>query len=771
MRKSNWARLASVLPAVSVFALPAVAFAQEGEGAVNDDIIVTARFRSENLQETPLAITAVTGDDLAKRGAVDLTDVGGLAPNLFLAAGGTAFGKSAGVSIRGIGEGDYNFSVEPTVGMYVDDVYHSTVFGSIFDLLDVSRVEVLRGPQGTLFGKNSVGGAIRMITNQPQGDNSGSLSMTAGSFNRFEGRGVIDLGLVEDRLMLRIAGGIRHRDGFMKVLDFACANPDLVGPMTGDLSYVLKAQTTDPSCVVGNMGGSTVGSGRATLKAVLSDNVTVTVTGDYTSDRGEQAPAKLLTINSALSSFNANIAIPRYGIPFDSRFLTDSYYTNYAGFSAAAFGLAQPNQSDVVSWGVSGVLDWQLNDEVSFKSITAYRTYDGVFGRDGDSSPMDVGGGRNWLSHEQFSQELRLSGDMLSDMLEWTLGGYYFDSSSRAISETDIPTIPRLALGDDHASTTNYAGFLNLTGHVTDQLSLSGGIRYSDESKTYTFYRAYYPSMVAYIDNAPGAVSYGRWDWKLGADYKINDDLMVYASASTGYRAGGFNPRPLTAAQITPVSPETLTEYEAGFKSSLFNDVLRLNVAAFTGTYKNLQLNASSFDLDGVVAIVRTNVGSSRIKGFEVEGTLRPTDGLKLSGTLGLTDYEYLELGSAAGVRGGPCLSCVPALVPKWTYSLSAEYTVPVGDIGDLDFRVDLKYRDKVYTDLPNTESAALAPLTLVNARVGWTSKDGDWSADVGVTNLTNKKYYSAISPEASAGRLGTPGLPREWSVTVSRRF
>ncbi|NLR73438.1 TonB-dependent receptor [Novosphingobium sp. ERN07] len=765
--------LASVVSGIAfAVALSASSSAQAAEEAPDDEtIIVTARFKAERLQDTPLAITAVTGEALSARGALDVTDVSGLAPNLYLAAGGTALGKSAGVSIRGIGEGDYNFSVEPAVGMYIDDVYHATVFGSIFDLLDVNRVEVLRGPQGTLFGKNSVGGAIRVISNQPRGDNSGSLSMTVGSFGRYEGRGMLDIGLVPDRMMLRIAAGVRHRDGFMKVLDFACANPTLVGPMTGNLSYVLRARTTDSSCQVGTMGATTVVSGRATLKAVLSDRLTATITADMSSDKGEQAPAKLLSINTALAAFNTNIAIPRYGIPFDGRFLTNSLYTSYAGFSAAAFGLDQPNQSDVVGWGVSGVLDFAVNDAMSLKSITAYRKYHGIFGRDGDSSPLDVGGSRNWLYHNQFSQELRLSGDSLDKLLEWTLGGYYFRNSGRTISETDTPTIPQLALGDDRASSRSWAGFLNVTANVTSQLSLTGGLRYSDESKTYSFYRATYPNRVAFINNAPGAVSYNRWDWKLGADYKITDNIMAYVSASTGFRAGGFNPRPSTAAQITPVYPETLVEYEAGFKSELFDRLLRLNVAAFTGNYKGLQMNASSFDLNGVIAIVRTNVGRSRIRGFEVEATLRPARGLEFSGSLGLTDYKYLALGGAEIVRGGPCLSCVPALVPRWTSTLSGEYSTYIGQLGKASLRLDYRHRSKVFTDLPNTPEAALAPLDLLNARVGWTSPDGDWTASVGVTNLADKEYYSAISPLASAGRLGTPGAPREWSFTLSRQF
>ncbi len=748
------------------------------------EIVVTARFRQEALQDTPIAITAVTGEDLLKKGAVDISTVADSAPNMLLTSGGTFLGKSASVSIRGVGEGDYNFAVEGAVGFYVDDVYHSTVFGSLFDLLDVERVEVLRGPQGTLFGKNSIGGAIRLVSNQPKGDNSASLRLTTGSFNRFEARGHMDLSLIEDRLALRVAANGRRRDGYMNVIDFACANPTLTGTGEGPLAYVMRPRTTAEDCKVGTEGGEDVWSGRATLKATLSDALTVTVAGDYSHDGGETSPYKViaqsdLSTDGTFGNANDLVYMANYGVPYDERFITPDMYTSYSTFSADLTGLSLPNISVVDSWGLRGNIDWQLGDKISLKSITSYRTYDGQFSRDGDQSPLDVGGSRTWLEHEQFSQELRLSGLSFADRLEWTVGGFYFDSSGRDISEIHIPELlfwpPIVLRTDDPVSSETKAAFAHGILSLTDRLNLSAGLRYSDEKKTYSYIRVFageFRQGDVFFPRSVRTTAYDRVDWKIGADFKVTDDVMVYGLVSTGFRGGGFNPRPLFPGEDTIVKPEDLISYEGGFKADLFDRRFRLNVSAFYGEYSNLQQTGFGPDANtGAPIITRTNVGESTIQGLEVEAVIRPVNGLTFSGSLGLTDYDYKDLGSAAGIAGAPCLSCKPIRVPKTTYSLSAEYAVPAGSIGDISFGADYNYRSRVYYDLTNNIENSQAGYGLLNARIGWSSPDGLWDVAFNVTNITKEEYYASIGTGSSAGTAGTPGRPREWSLSIGRQF
>jgi iron complex outermembrane receptor protein len=228
------------------------------------EVVVTARFKSENLQTAPIAITAITADQIDARGYVNITDVAHAAPNVNIEQAGTGFGKSAFVSIRGIGQNDFKYTFEPGVGFYIDDVYFGTVFGSVFDLADIDSVEILRGPQGTLFGKNTEGGAVRIMTPRPKGNDTGYLEAGFGSFNREKFRGAYDLALVPDRLFLRVSAGSNRSDGYMTVYDFACANPTLAGRLK---------QEAYGNCKIGTYGGDDVQVARIALRFLGTDTL------------------------------------------------------------------------------------------------------------------------------------------------------------------------------------------------------------------------------------------------------------------------------------------------------------------------------------------------------------------------------------------------------------------------------------------------------------------------------------------------------------------
>jgi len=686
----------------------------------------------------------------------------------------------------------YNFAVEGAVGFYVDDVFHSTVFGSLFDLLDVQRVEVLRGPQGTLFGKNSIGGAIRVISNEPTGDGSASFRVTTGSYNRFEVRGHSDISLIEDKAALRIAANMRQRDGYMDVYDFACVNPTLTGTGEAPLSYALRQRTTADDCKVGDLGSEEVFSGRATLKIDFSEDLSLTVGVESSKDGGDSGAYKVIeqpdydadTLPGFLPAQNQNEfrIIPNFGVPYDERFLTDDMYSSYATFDADFTGFHLPDVSEVNSSGMRAVVDWTIAENLALKSITAYKEYDGEFNRDGDQSPLDMGNSRTTLEHEQLSQEFRLSGVSFNEGLEWTLGAFYFDSEGRDQSDIhiwnlwfwELPTVLRT---DDPVENETKALFGQGVFSLTEKLDLSFGLRYSDESKSYSYERihvAEFRNGQPFLERkTPDPINYDRVDWKVGLDYQATDEVMIYGLVSTGYRGGGFNPRPLFENQITKVKPEDLTSYEIGFKSDLLDDTLRFNLTAFYGEYTDLQQTASGPDPinEGATVIARTNIGEAEIQGIEAELVYRPIENFTLTGSYGYTDYEYKELGSAADVSGGPCLECKPVRVPKYTYNLNAEYDVPMADKGNLTFGSSYSYRDRVFYDQPNTLAYSQEGFGLLSARISWVSADETWEATVNVTNATEEEYFGAIGVGSSAGTAGTPGRPREWSFSIGRQF
>lgn len=304
-----------------------VAFAQSGG---IEEITVTARYREENLQQTPIAISAVTGEALESRSFTNVAEIGQIVPNAYFKQAPGQFGRSTQAFIRGVGQGDFKLSFESGVGMYVDDVYYSDVLGSVFDLTDIERIEVLRGPQGTLFGKNSLGGAVRVISRRPQGDNTGYLEASYGSYDRIDLRGSYDFALVEDRLFARVAGVSKHRDGYGKRLDFACemqrrGTPELAGIGDGlaadgpdadtlpdvvavgsDADNAFSIPSLRPGagredCVLGRTGGEDVQGGRVMLRWVASDDLEVNFSVDYTNDDSEIQADSL----KAIGSYNA----------------------------------------------------------------------------------------------------------------------------------------------------------------------------------------------------------------------------------------------------------------------------------------------------------------------------------------------------------------------------------------------------------------------------------------------------------------------------------
>jgi iron complex outermembrane recepter protein len=774
-----------------------------------EEVVVTARFKSENLQSAPIAITAITAEQIESRGYENVTQIANAAPNVNMEQAGSGFGKLAFVSIRGVGQSDFKYTFEPGVAFYIDDVYFGTAFGSIFDLTDVASVEVLRGPQGTLFGKNTEGGAVRVLTKKPTGDGSGYFEAGYGSFARERFKAAMDISLIPDRLFLRVSAGSNRSDGYQDIYDFACENPSLAGK--------LKPTTFGNSCQIGTYGGDNVQVGRLALRWLAAEGLEVNLAGDLLDDHGEAPANKIIAIalppnpsgtpgkpgtqiSNALALFSTNATIPQYGVPLDGRFITSSPFTTYGTMTDPITGVVGPNTSTLYSWGAAGTVDWDTPwRTVTVKSISAYRRYHGEFAQDTSGAPFTGNMPINFLSHLQFSEEVQVNGRAFNDALEWTAGGYYLDSRDVNSGIVDQPSNVGgrgiLFLTNDPAASKDESGFVHANYHLSSRWALELGGRYSHETKSYQFYR-YEPNLVGIVPAglfptnngnflagfAPpyptGNVAISRFDPKAGISYDWTSDIMSYLQFSTGYKSGGFNPRPLTRSQVTSFGPEKVKAYELGLKSEWFEHKLRANLAAFVSDYTDLQLPVATVDPGtGLPAFLTQSVGSVRISGLELELLARPTRGFTIDASLGFLNYHTNSLGGAAydplTNPGGPTLSDQPALTPRWKGNLGVEYAFLLGGLGTLTPRADFTYQSREFNDPQNELISMQSGYGILNARLTWQSERGGWQASLFLSNLTAKLYYVTEQNLLSTYDTvtGQPGRPREVLFSVRKSF
>ena len=759
------------------------AAAEPEEAYGNDQIIVTAQFREQSLQDTPLAITAISSDMLEARSQTNVSEIAGQAPSVTLKPQGTSFGPALGASIRGVGQFDFNPGFEPGVGVYVDDVYFATLTGSIFDLLDLERVEVLRGPQGTLAGKNSIGGAIKLYSRKPEGDGSGFAEATYGSRNRIDLRAAYDLG-ISDGVALRVSGVSKIQEGYVDRIDYGCAFPD---------SGIPALVTTDEGCVVDRDGEVNYQAVRGQLRLEPTADIEINISGDYTSDK-RNSPAGILTY----ADYRGPGFIDPYGsgLTLDSRFICGDF-CNYAGFQSPAqpgfLGPLSPNgyqqslsrdEVDLEAYGFSGTVDWQLGDNLGLTSITAYRAYDAFFGNDDDYSPLAHSLGRSNVDFWSFSQELRLSGSAMDGLVDYTIGGFYQKQESVYLTFQDLryaaPGFPPFIATDTLPADTK-AAFAHVSVNPTDALTLTAGIRYTDESKENTYERntpAGTPHpLLGSLNNITGTYSGDRFDYRLGAQYRFSDDVMAYAQYSTGFKGGGVSPRPFAAAQVIDFGPESLNSYEVGIKSDLFDRILRLNLTGFYMRYNDIQLNLLECpDISPALprpCPITRNVGAANITGFEAEAFVRPGGGFQLDASVSHVDFDFRESAEARLASVGIPLGDTTPYNPDWKWSLGVQYEIDLGESGYLTPRFDASYQSEIYTRSPNTETSRIDGYTLANARLTY-EHPSDWQVALEVTNLFDKYYYVTSFDLIGAGAglvAAQPGRPREWAVSIRKNF
>lgn len=736
----------------------------EDQAVYLDEITVTARRRDENLQETPVAVTAITAATLQARGIDNLSQIADLAPNLSISNTAAFSGSTstAVIFLRGFGQTDFALTTEPGVGVYLDGIYAGRSIGSLLDLGDTERLEVLRGPQGTLFGKNAIGGALNVTINKPNFDAvEGFGEVTVGRFGRADFRSVANLP-VNDSFALRANVGYLTRDGYAERID---AGDELAGRDTwvARLS-ALWEPTENLSVLFTADGSSTRGDSVATTLLGLADGVFIAPGATEPIPRGA-----LFAIDATLPPGSNPITFAEFGT--DSVFQTRGTGPNFT-------------RDDI--WGVSGTVQWQVADKVSLKSITAYRDVDSEFGRDPYGLPFPTSSTLDEYRQQQFTQEIQVSGEHFSDRLKWVFGGFYLTEDGRNLNTLPFVTPllpPFTGAPQDGQFTTLISGgevdnysvavFGEGTFSLTEQLSVTAGLRYSYEEKEFdtTDFQFILESGFALAPQQVQSVDYDDLSPRVSIEYRWTDDVMTYLSLSSGFKGGGFVQRVFPGSLIDPTfelagyGPETAFVYEAGLKSEFLDNRVRFNAATFYTDYEDAQIVV----LRGFTPFT-VNGGEVEIIGFEMEFQAAVTDSLMLSGNLGFLDAEYKSVSPDATEV---TLDSRLPYTSEWTLGSSASYIIEgIADVLDMEVRADWSYRSSFFTQSSNEPITRQDAYHLLDISATLTHESG-WSVQAGARNALDEEYL--IGATSSLNTLGFAegnfAPPRQWFLAVRKDF
>lgn len=706
-------------------AFSAPALAQDGDG---DDarrlgaVTVTAQRVEENLQDVPVAVTALSTEQLEDKQVLNIRDLTAQVPNINIATN-TGTASAARIFLRGVGEDESRGAVDQAVGIYVDGVYIGRSVGSLFDVVDLESLEVLRGPQGTLYGRNTIGGAIKLTSVKPKFENGGKMSATLGNYGRVESKATANIQL-SDSTAFRVTGFKRDRDGFHEI------TPN--GPLAGNASD--------------DVGGLDTLALRASVYHEFNEDWNLLVAIDHTQDNSDPIPDSAAPGNDADNDLFTIEPLPGTTCPA-AGLLPLGCFTNYSSELQTSGIMARVE-------GAFGGLD--------FTSTTAYRELE-------DELSTRIGFPYSQETNQsQFSQEFTIgkSGD---GPLDWIAGLYIFQEDLALDSVFIFP----FAID---SKTNSIAVFGQGSYDVSEQFSLTAGLRATIDDKDFD---GVGPFGFARTDDE----EFENVSYTVGADYRFNDDILGYAKYSTGFKSGGWSPDAFSPTAIfLPVEEETLDSFEVGIKSD-FSDSVRLNVAAFFNQYEGLQIGATVPGL----GFTRFNVDETEISGLEVEGVWQLTDNFQINGNLGILNAEYTSLtgdqarglsNNGAGCPAGTdpsvdaeAISCALGLdlknAPEYKATLGVLYTQPVYQ-GELILSADASFEDDSWSLVANSPAHAFIEIdTLVNARLKYADERG-WSVAVFGRNLTDEEYYRASSA-SSFTAYASP--PLEYGVELGVEF
>jgi iron complex outermembrane receptor protein len=752
-----------------------------------EDIVVTAQRRSESIQDTPVAVSAYGGNDLKNRGVENLQDLSSINPSLNVAI----YQGEAQVYMRGIGTPIIIGGTDSSTAIHADGVYLSRAAAAVPAFFDVERVEVVRGPQGTLYGRNATGGSINVIARGPTESFEGSASLTVGNYNRFQVFTGIS-GPLGDTVRFRVAGQVNYRNGYTTVQRSAV---DPLGFRQSD-----------------NVEDAREIFLRAKLEFDVTGKLNLLLSGDYYRADDKAVTWHVMDLGYSQGGFVTN---PAFIAATDAAAARGEFseLKSRSMFSDIEFY----NKPEI--YGISGRLEWQV-DDFTLSSLTAYRYTNPNNRNDLDFSTANASDQVREEQHEQFSQEFQLSSPT-SGRLQYVIGAFYFRETNDIRNEYFLATIPDLVgfapapdccllLLNGDAQTTALALFADGSFDVSQTFAIRFGARYSYERRD--------GSNNVQLDRVPAfnnifefnAVSFKAFTPKIGAEYKPNSDTLLYATIVRGFKSGGFN---VGSYQNDAFDPEFIWSYEGGAKLDLFDRRLRLNIAAFYYDYSDLQVQ----DTEQNNVLIR-NAASARIKGIEVEGTAAPTKNWKIDFTAAYLDARFQRFVSAdpkynnylaaLGISNPNAGACPPGTpgaylpnnpacpfqqdlsgaflpkAPQWKFSIGSEYRFDLSGAGSLTLRGDLSWQDRIYFSAfqdrePVAGALALAVMeqdafAWLRARATYRNRTDSWSLAAYVDNITDARVItnSIFTGDIVGSRVaGNLAPPRTFGVEASIRF
>jgi len=740
-----WQRLllTVAIPTLTLAWIPVVALAQSeadeeyGTGML-EEVIVTAQRREQKLQEVPMSISAFSGEDLALLQADNLDSLQGAVPNLNLVQG-RGSNSSVNAFIRGVGQPDALQSFDPAVGVYLDDVYMSRIQGSLFKLYDIERIEVLRGPQGTLYGKNTPGGAIRLITRTPGDEMEAQAGLLLGDYGRWQVKGYLS-GPLSENFSLGLSILHDERDGFV------------TDPTDG------KEYNNDDTTVARMKGNWDVG-----------DAVNIQFSVDYTKEDVlltlGRSEVLLYSLNYS-ADFSQISIVPRSPPPVGEwDFQTVTSMTD------------QPWQKSD-HYGGNVTLSWDMSVSTMLKSITAYRKLDWKSYIDIDATELELGDVLVDIDQKQFSQEFQFLGNIGTD-INWVGGLYYLHeqvpSHQEAYADDFLQyvgfPISFLRTIDDDLDTKSFAVFGQIDWQFAEDWNLGFGLRWTTEEKDYFRTTSTFSDLLGVADPAFEFTDTDDWsDWTptITLDYQMNDAVRWYGRLAKGFKSGGFNGRANSADDVSTFDPETVWTAELGAKTVMADGRLIANYALFYSKYDDFQARVSVGDgIDFRFPVL--NAAELDIKGAEVEMTWIPIDPLALSTQIGYLKSEY----GAGGFSGADGIEDEPVFSPKWTARFAGTWTQGLANSSQLLFTLAANYRDAMWLSVENKPALTEDDYWVLDAIVSWISQDSRWTVRGGIKNLTDEVYRVEGQEFSSVGGIQTAyyGNPQTWTVSLEYRY
>lgn len=753
------------------------AFSQDA--TVLEEVVVTAEKRTSTVQETPISISAFSGADLVNAGVNDSYGLSNLTPGLTIQE--EVIGK---VVIRGVGTENYTVGSDPGVAIHKDGGYIARSSVAVFDFYDINRIEVLRGPQGTLYGRNASGGVINILSNEPTDQFEGYVKVDVGDYNKRRVEGALNLPMSETA-SARLSVLYAERDGYSKNV-FAGSPALAPDPVTG-----FPGSPAIPSAKergLDELDTQDLTSVRAQFKASLADNLELLVQGEWSRDDSlppgwkyfDEPPYWFDAFTNGQLTFDAANAIDQN--IRDLRTVSQGFETNIPGTDRTVPSISRSDQDSYLAR-----LTWDLGS-MTFTSLSTYRKIDFSWINDGDGFDTFFVTYFQTDASKQFTQEFQLAsaGD---GNLEWILGAYYLDEDAETF--TGIPFVwnifgPAPYILWDGVSNTEALGlFGQATYAVSDKLKVTAGLRYNkDEKQGDLVY-----NLFGFVLPPPSGDSWkdslnDSWDAvtpKLALDYQFTDDVLGYVSATRGFKSGGFN---LIGAQ-GPYDPEELWSYEAGLKTRLADGRVIANIGAFYYDYKDMQVGK-------VVntSVVVANAAAATITGAEIELRALLGSGFEVNAGVALLDTKYDEFitedpawpGDAgcgtlvAAPRTISLKGCELPRAPEFQGSLGISWTRALGNGGELYVRGDYAYRGDQYFTQFNRDIVGQDAYGLLGARVTYTAPDERWYVTAWGDNLSDKDYFvtvleSGVAPAGTVVPQAVIGAPRTYGLSIGFNF